>query len=315
MPLPQHLARMDLNLLVALQALLQERNVTRAAERLHITQPAMSKTLQRLRETFDDPLFMRTAYGLVPTPRAEQMELPLSDLLETLESTLFLDEFDPKTAKGIIHIATPETVATAVFPRLIEHFVVEAPGLQLKSYNVTYDYMDAMSSGAMDIAIYLEQQDSEGFYSVPLPSIHLKTWVNKHHPLAQQAVMSVEDFCRYPHISLLHPHFNDRGNSPIDLALQSMGMTRHVILQTSQLMLALEALNTTDAILLSPDYIANYGLTAEQIVHVPVANETPVFRAELPLYLVQHQRTKNSPLHRWMAEKIIQIFEEYEERG
>jgi len=310
------LSRMDLNLLIALQVLLQEKNVTRAAERLHITQPAMSKTLQRLREAFDDPLFTRTAHGLVPTPRAEQLQEPLANLLEQLDATLFSEEFDPLTAKGTLHIATPEAVATAVFARLIERFTTRAPHLQLKTYNVMHDYQEALVNGFLDFAIYLENHETDGFLSISLPPTRVKVWVNGEHPLAKKSTMSVAEFCQYPHISLLLPHFNDRGNSPIDAKLNSMGLQRRVLLQTSQLMLALEALKTTPSILVTADYIAQYGLTRGQLVHVPIEDGEQVFQPELPLYLVQHQRTRNSQLHRWMVEQIEEVFDEDErQRG
>jgi len=312
MSLTRRLSRVDLNLLVALQVLLQEKNVTRAAEQLHITQPAMSKTLQRLREVLNDPLFTRTAHGLVPTPKALQVQEPLAGLLEQLDATLFSEEFDPLTARGTLHIATPEAVATALFARLVERFTTMAPYLQLKTYNVMHDYQEGLVNGFLDFAIYLENHETEGFLSTPLPATRIKVWVNCDHPLAQKSSMSVSEFCHYPHISLLLPHFNDRGNSPIDAKLQSMGLQRRVLLQTSQLMLALEALKTTPAILVSADYIAQYGLTQGQLVHVPIEDDEQVFQPELPLYLVQHHRTRNSLLHRWMASQIEEVFDEDE---
>ena len=93
------LIRTDLNLLVALQILLEERNVTRAAERLSVSQPALSKTLQKLRDSFEDQLFTRTSHGLVPTPRAEELGRELPGLLETIEQVLGDAEFSPDTAR------------------------------------------------------------------------------------------------------------------------------------------------------------------------------------------------------------------------
>lgn len=84
----KRLSKIDLNLLIALEVLLEERSVTRAAQRLFITQPAMSKTLQRLRDLFNDPLFTRTAHGLVPTPKAADLQQPLVAILEQLETTI-----------------------------------------------------------------------------------------------------------------------------------------------------------------------------------------------------------------------------------
>ena len=96
----RQLIRMDLNLLVVLQVLLEERNVTRAAERLSVSQPALSKTLQKLRESFDDELFTRTAHGLIPTPKAETLGASLPTALLTLGKLLEDDAFDPASYEG-----------------------------------------------------------------------------------------------------------------------------------------------------------------------------------------------------------------------
>jgi DNA-binding transcriptional LysR family regulator len=101
------LSRVDLNLLVSLAILLEERSVTRAAERLFITQPAMSKTLQRLRDLFDDELFIRSGRELVPTPRALEMQELLPELLGELEGIVKPREFDPASDSGVIYLATP----------------------------------------------------------------------------------------------------------------------------------------------------------------------------------------------------------------
>ena len=113
------LVRTDLNLLVALQILLEERNVTRAAERLSVSQPALSKTLQKLRAAFDDELFTRTAHGLVPTPRAEVLARDLPALLESVESVLGNDDFDPMTYVGGFKLLLPPIVSESLLPALM----------------------------------------------------------------------------------------------------------------------------------------------------------------------------------------------------
>ena len=102
------LARVDLNLLVALQRLLEEESVTKAATRLHITQPAMSKTLQRLRETFNDPLFVRSGRGLSATPRAIELKSQLPSILTSIANMLINDEFDPSSYEGEVFIMCAE---------------------------------------------------------------------------------------------------------------------------------------------------------------------------------------------------------------
>jgi DNA-binding transcriptional LysR family regulator len=99
------LSNIDLNLLISLQVLLEERNVSRAAESLHITQPAMSKTLSRLRELFDDPLFTRSSHGMQPTPRAMELEGDLNAILGGISKLVSSPQFDPASATGEINLA------------------------------------------------------------------------------------------------------------------------------------------------------------------------------------------------------------------
>ena len=110
------LSRIDLNLLVALQRLLEEESVTRAAERLFITQPAMSKTLQRLRTTFNDPLFIRAGRGLSPTPRAVELKKQLPAVLSAITTMMLKEDFDPLVFEGEIFIMAAEFIAVQVMP-------------------------------------------------------------------------------------------------------------------------------------------------------------------------------------------------------
>ncbi len=111
----QKLSRLDLNLLVSLQALLEEKSVTRAAARLFISQPAMSRVLQRLRYQLDDPLFTRTGNELVPTPKARELQLRLPQLLDNIIDMVSQGTFDPATYVGEISISVPEFVAMTPF--------------------------------------------------------------------------------------------------------------------------------------------------------------------------------------------------------
>ena len=122
------LIRTDLNLLVALQILLEERNVTRAAERLSVSQPALSKTLQKLRDSFEDELFTRTAHGLVPTPRAEELAHELPALLESVERVLGDEGFDPATFDGSFKILLPPILSEALLPGLMAELSEIGPG-------------------------------------------------------------------------------------------------------------------------------------------------------------------------------------------
>lgn len=305
------LARVDLNLLVALQVLINERNVTRAAGRLHITQPAMSKTLQRLRELFQDPLFTRTSHGLVATPKTEQLMAPLAHVLEHIESNLLSGDFDPATVAGEICITAPEFIAIGVVPALLKRLQREAPHLRLQSRNILDDQNEQLADGRLDFAIHIEQEYGPDFEVTPLLTTLAVLWMRSGHPLARKRKLSSRDVGQYPVLALHIPNIHDRELITIRESLIRSGIERHPVLQTSQLLTALEVLMSTDAILMSPDYLGHFKLTKGHIISkplprglggVPAATEFVV-----PLCLIQHQRTTKSLLHRWLRQLIVDV--------
>ena len=157
----QRLSRLDLNLLVSLQALLEEKSVTKAAQRLFITQPAMSRVLQRLRDQLDDPLFTRTGNELVPTPRAKALEMRLPSLLDTILEMVSEGEFDPSTFVGEITVAVPEFVAISLISELTKVFTEQAPGLILSISSETESVEGELAEGVLDFAIDVERGVSE----------------------------------------------------------------------------------------------------------------------------------------------------------
>ena len=129
----RELGRLDLNLLVALEALIEEGNVSRAAERLFISQSAMSKTLGRLRELFDDPLFIRKGSGMVPTPRAEQLAELLPKVLLAVQDMLTPPTFDPISYEGQFNLLVQGHMGQWLLPLLIERLSQRAPLIRLSA--------------------------------------------------------------------------------------------------------------------------------------------------------------------------------------
>ncbi len=156
----QRLSRLDLNLLVALQALLEEKSVTRAAQRLFITQPAMSRVLQRLRQQLDDPLFTRTGNELIPTPKARDLELRLPAMLEDILDMVTEGEFDPAAYVGEITIAIPEFIAISLASQLTAVLNQYAPGVILSISSETDSVEGELADGVLDFAIDIQKEIS-----------------------------------------------------------------------------------------------------------------------------------------------------------
>ena len=149
-----HFNRFDLNLLVALEALLEEKNVTRAAERVCISQPAMSGSLQRLRERFNDPLLVRVGRSMELTPRAEGLLQPVQNILQEIQSTIDAEPtFDPKTARRSFTVLMSDYVSTVLVPEVVRQISKEAPGIKIQVVMLGANDHERLESGQADLII------------------------------------------------------------------------------------------------------------------------------------------------------------------
>jgi DNA-binding transcriptional LysR family regulator len=168
---------------VALQILLEERNVTRAAERLSVSQPALSKTLQKLRDSFEDELFTRTAHGLVPTPRAEELGAELPALLETVERVLGSTEFIPETFAGSFKLLLPPILCESLLPGLVAELHDVGPNIQVITDEVTPDYQDQLKKGEADFAAFVALETERDILAEPIAAVAPRCYMRVGHPL------------------------------------------------------------------------------------------------------------------------------------
>ena len=196
------LARIDLNLLISLHILLQEGSVSRAADRLSITQPAMSKTLGRLRETFDDPLFVRSKRGIQPTPRALGLAGELKSVLTQIDALLDAGDFSPAAFRGEITLAISEYVGFTLLPPLSARLQSNAPRLRLRTITRAERQLDQLANGELDFAIQIQREEYPPEYSVsPLAASPLAIFVRQDHPLIAQTLTS-QMIRQYPQVAL-----------------------------------------------------------------------------------------------------------------
>ena len=302
------LSRIDLNLLVAMQILLEERNVTRAAERMFVTQPAMSKTLLRLRTAFDDPLFTRSGRGLVPTPRALEIQRQLPEILNSVSQVLEEQDFDPATREASIHIVAPEFLAVQAIPELTKRLQEESPGISLALSNIDDHCEQLLESGEIDFAMEIEKNLPKDFITTPLGDLRPAVWMRKGHPLSNHDP-SLDEMLEYPFIQyflLIADKVSPNTESRFDRMLHELGRKRQKALTTDQLMTALDTLNTSDCLMMATmDDLKQEGEYYE-IVRKPYPKEVEHY-PEIPAVLIQHRRTLNSPTHQWVKEKILSI--------
>ena len=304
------LVRTDLNLLVALQILLEERNVTRAAERLSVSQPALSKTLQKLRDAFEDELFTRTAHGLVPTPRAEALAKELPALLQTVEHVLGSDEFDPATYVGCFKLLLPPILSEALLPALMAELAGLAPNVQVITAEVTPDYQDQLKKGEADFAAFVALETERDIHAEPISALAPRCYLRVEHPLVDKEI-GLQDFLAYPHVRLYLPGLTRENTSMVDDVLGQYGVHRTIALETTQFASAVGVLSRTDALLVANAGFEESGLYSGLIVgrELPaelqrmIRNTHSTNRGKMSL--MRHTRTSRSAPHQWLRSLLM----------
>jgi len=306
------LLRIDLNLLVSLHILLEERNVSRAAERLFITQPAMSKTLSRLRKVFDDPLFTRSSHGMQPTPRALELAQDLETVLQDIQGLLGGQEFQPETFKGELTIAISEYIGIWLLPPLMQRLSFLAPNLTLKSITRVEHQLQHLADGDLDFAVHI-RHDGYGpeFICHPMGGSRPVIIAREAHPLTGQAP-DWEKILRYPVIRLYVADqeelevFKDTESLVQQLATQDSVSGGF---ETSHLLTAIEVLRHTDHLMPAPPFLLHNPTVAYKIQALPMPAEIDY---SIDYVLVRHQRTLNSPIHNWLWQQMLDVRAELE---
>ncbi len=304
------LIRTDLNLLVALQILLEERNVTRAAERLSVSQPALSKTLQKLRDSFEDELFTRTAHGLVPTPRAEELGRELPALLETVERVLGNEGFDPATYSGSFKLLLPPILSESLLPGLMAELRLLAPGVQVITAEVAPHFQEQLKKGEADFAAFVAADMERDILAEPIATIAPRCYMRVGHPLVAKE-MNLQDFLAYPHLRLYLPGLARENTSMVDDVLGQYGVHRDIVLETTQFSAAVGVLCRTDALLVANAGFEAGGLYRERIsgqempaeLQRMIRNTHSSNRGKMSL--MRHTRTSRSAAHQWMRTLLM----------
>jgi DNA-binding transcriptional LysR family regulator len=299
----KNLRAVDLNLLVVFDALMAERSVTRAAERNGLSQPAVSKALNRLRHLFADPLFVRHDRTMEPTDRAKTLAGPIHAALRDISRTLISSAFDPSQANARIQIASIDVYHTPLISELVRRLRIQAPGLDLHVHALDSSRVhDQLAGGEVALAFSPFDARSKGFHSLPLWTDHLVTLTSKRSGVTS---LSPEAFAAAPHVvDAGHVHIKDDGtvSSVIDVLLGARGLKRHIalVLPTAAGLPFMVA--STDLIATLPSKIA-LGLGAGSEV-----NQIPCpFDVDVTPHMIWHATTNGDPLLSWVRQIIAEI--------
>lgn len=304
------LGRIDLNLLYAFQVLMEEQNVSRAAERMYITQPAMSNKLHRLRDIFGDPLFVRGSHGLTPTPRALQLSSSVGTALAQLARTIQGPPFDPAQCRGTINIQIPDSFSIALLPPLYERMTLHAPDLRLTSDNTTDIHLELLATGRADFSVYIADNYGEEFLTYRLGSISTVCWMRDNHPLNTRQSLSIEEVLAYPIAELTfvrHGH-GFRSQEGLSRRYAELRESFHIDKMTrvgsSQLLTLLAVVLSTNTLLLGAPFLAKMNSKGQGLIYRPVNEYRDI---QVPLVLIQHRRTATSAMHTWLRKHILSV--------
>lgn len=289
------LRTLDLNLLKALDALLDERSVTRAAARLSLTQPAVSGMLTRLRDNFADPLFIRAPHGMVPTLRAQQLAPAVKQILNDINALLQPAQFTPQSAELTFTLAATDYALKAVVVPFIAALKLRAPGIRVRVIPVEPERLSAQfEQGKIDLALLTPGTTPGDLHSRTLYEERYVCMLRADHPDAAQP-LSLDRFCALEHILVSYEGESFRGVT--DDALAKVGRSRRVGLSVSSFLVLPEILAISDMIAVVPSRLAS----AHAAIRV---QEPPVAISGFVKSMAWHERSHRDPAQQWLRELL-----------
>lgn len=293
-----NLSKVDLNLFIVFDAIYTEANLTRAGQIVGITQPAVSNALARLRETFNDPLFVRTAQGMVPTPMAQNIIGPVRNALSLLRVSVQESRiFNPLQASKTFRISMTDLTEAVILPPMFQRLRRLAPAVVIESFLCKRrETTKELAAGRLDFAVDAPLNTDPQVRHVKLMEDQYVCALRKGHPLTKEKI-TLDDY-----LALTHIHISSRRNGLgyVDLALGKMGLQRKIALRSQHYLMASQVLQQTDMVMTVPERFArrhdlNY-------VALPVNDVPPV-----ETHLYWHESTDQDPANRWMREQMIEL--------
>ena len=296
------LHELDLNLLVVFNQLLVERRVSKVADNLGISQPAVSNSLAKLRKLFGDELFLRTPKGMEPTPFADQLAESVSYALAMIHSGVNQrTTFEPATAKRAFTIGMTDIGEIYFLPALIEHLRTEAPGITLSTVrNAAVNLRDELESGKVDLGVGLLPQLKAGFFQRRLFTQSYVCLMRRGHRLDKRKI-SLAEFSAAEHLVVISA---GTGHGKVDELLQRSGVERSVRLTVPHYVSVGHILRGSDLIATVPERLANRLIEPFGLAKVPHPAKLP----DVAINVFWHAKYHRSPDNRWLRGVVFDLF-------
>lgn len=296
---------LDLNLLRVFDAVMTEQNLTRAASRLAMTQPAVSNAVKRLRDALGDELLIRTAHGVKPTARAESLWPAVRRALADLEEAVAPRSFELAKAHVTFRMAMADATAGLLLPPLVRVIEKDAPGIDIRMVPLTTrEPRPLLLRGDIDLAIGFFPgvvAQLQGATETPIRHERLYAGqyvcvMRKEHPLANKD-LSLDAYCQANHLLV---SFSGRARGLVDDALLSLNKERRILLTVNQFFTAGKVVANSDLIMVLPRHL----IEATGMTDALVAKELPFAMPEVHIDMLWHERDARSPGHQWLREQL-----------
>jgi DNA-binding transcriptional LysR family regulator len=296
------LSDIDLNQLVTFQQLMVERSVSRVADNLGLTQPAVSNSLAKLRRLLGDELFVRTSAGMVPTPFAEQLAEPVGHALNMIHEGLNQQaRFDPTSVKRALTIGMTDIGEIVFLPALLERLRQEAPGVTLSTVrNRAVNLREEMESGKVDLAIGPLPDLKAGFFQRRLFLQRYVCLFRKGHKLDRKR-LTLADFTAAEHLMVMSA---GTGHGRVDELLRKAGIERNVRLTVPHYVSLGHILRHMDLVATVTERLAQSLVQPFELSFRP----HPVDLPEVAINVFWHAKVHRSPLHQWLRGLVFELF-------
>lgn len=296
-----HISRVDLNLFIVLDAIYREGNITRASQKLYLTQPAVSHALGRLRELLKDPLFVRQGTQMIPTPYTRQLIVPIQQALQTFEQSVNQEPlFEPFNSERRFAIGLRDVLEATVLPPLLQYLQQHAPSIEIASIRINRNDIETeLTSGQIDLALDVPYAVSQQIEHCPLKLDQLVVVARQHHPAFVEK-LDLENYLAQRHIIVSSRR---KGLALEDVELNRMGLKRHITLRCQHYFAACKVVSETDLLVTMPEHYA-------RLANAQFANRIwpfPLNSPQLDMHLYWHKNANKDPANQWLRQLIHQL--------
>jgi DNA-binding transcriptional LysR family regulator len=291
----------DLNLFVILNAIYTEGSLTKAAEVVGITQPAVSNALSRLREKFDDDLFVRTGTGMVPTQKTENIIADIQSALTLMQQSVNQpNSFDPAITERNFKLSLGDITEGRVLPYMMKEIYKNAPNISVGSYNYRrIDQVHALATNNLDFVVDPVIPDSDEINSYKVFQDYFVVIHREGHPIQKIKNLTVDDLLSQ---KLINVSNRRKGLHMVDLELEKTGHRRDIALRCQHFLIAPEIIRETDAVIMATHSFAK----SNDLPFVEIPQELP----PMEYFLSWHKSDEGDGGHEWMKDLIIKAFED-----